>query len=153
MPAKSAKKKQKSKTSRLPPIFIAHGINRAAEIAGCSAREIEQAIEEGRLKVTRKRAAGRGRGVILILAKELDRFIANLDAHSAERAERLNQTVPGSDNAAVTWDCVRRELHLVATLATGTQVCFHLLNPDLLASSFRQALAQRTRHQKREQLR
>lgn len=56
------------------PIIIALRIERAAAAIDVSEDYLRQAIREGRLKATEKKAPGKGRGIKLVLVDELRRF-------------------------------------------------------------------------------
>lgn len=61
-------------TSPIPPIIIALRLERAAAAIDVSEDYLAKAIKEGRIKATRKVPAGKGRGIMLITIKELQRF-------------------------------------------------------------------------------
>lgn len=58
----------------MPPIIIALRLERAAAAIDVSEDYLSKAIKEGRLKATVKKAPGKGRGIMLITVKELERF-------------------------------------------------------------------------------
>ncbi len=61
-------------SSVAPPIVIALRIERAAAAIDVSVDYLSKAIKEGRIKATRKLAPGKGRGILLVTIKELERF-------------------------------------------------------------------------------
>ena len=123
MPRKAPKLKNTE-----PPIRIAYQIERAAEALDEPVSHLEQAISDGRLKVVRKKAAGRGRGVTLILAEELFRF-AKADELAKELPAGPSPQRTNADGAKVTWDCMRRCVVFDATTISVERGDFHNEGP------------------------
>lgn len=69
-------RKTDKKKHVVPPVIISLKLNTAAAATSLSVPYLKKAIEQGRLKATVKKQPGKGRGVILILVKELERFVS-----------------------------------------------------------------------------
>lgn len=72
--------------STAPPIVIALRLERAAAAIDVSEDYLSKAIKEGRLKATVKKAPGKGRGIMLITVKELERFAETDEGVGPEEA-------------------------------------------------------------------
>ena len=61
-------------TQPSPPIIISMRPKDAAAAIGVSLTYLNDAIRKGRLVATRKKPPGKGKGIVIITVKELERF-------------------------------------------------------------------------------